>query len=331
MPETAIDAAADEPVLEPQLPICDAHHHLWRRERSTYWLEELLADTGSGHRIESTVFVDCVSEYRPHGPRAMRPVGETEAMHAIAEQTARSETRACAAIVGHVDMLLGDAVQPVLEAHLAASDRFRGIRHTAGWDASDAVRNSHTDPPRGLLGDARFRAAFARLEPLGLVFDAWLFHPQIGDVTALARAFPGARIVLDHYGGPLGIGPYAGRADEVWGAWRASIDELAACENVFAKLGGIHMPLNGFGWHERDQRPDSQEIADATRRYVHHTIERFGPERCMFESNFPVDAVSCSYRVLWNAFKRIVADATPAEKALLFHDTAATFYRIPPA
>ena len=239
------------------------------------------------------------------------------------------DTRAAAGIVGFADLCLGSAVREVLEAHIdAACGRFRGIRHAAGWHASEQIRNSHSNPIEHLLLDSNFRAGFAQLAPLGLSFDAWLFHPQIAELTDLARAFPDTTIVLDHFGGPLGIGPYAGQAVAVYADWQRDIDALARCPNVVAKLGGIHMPINGFGWHKREPKPTSMQLAEATARYHLHTIERFGPGRCMFESNFPVDKVSCSYLVLWNSFKRLVADYSPADKAALFHDTAARVYRL---
>ena len=206
--------------------------------------------------------------------------------------------------------------------------RFVGIRHASGWDADERVRNSHTLPPAGLLGDKTFRAGFAELGKRALSFDAWLYHPQIPELTALARAFPDQPIVLDHFGGPLGIGPYAGHRESIYEQWKNDIAELAKCPNVSAKLGGLAMPINGFGFHKRAQPVTSQELADATRDYYLHTIDQFGAERCMFESNFPVDKVSCSYRVLWNAFKRLVADFSDDDKARLFHDTAADFYRV---
>ena len=324
-----------EEVLEPDLPICDAHHHLWHHT-GTYWLEEMLADTGSGHRVESTVFVDCVSHYREDGPEAFRPVGETEAMEAVANAARDLPTRVCAAIVSHADVTRGAAIRPVLEAHGEASPRFRGIRHAAAWDAAPDVPKSHTSPPEGLLRDPVVHAAVRELGALpvgsgGGVFEAWCYHPQILDVVELARACPDVTIVLDHYGGPLGIGPYAGRADEVFNDWRAAVTELAHCPNVVVKLGGILMRRNGFGFENRAAPPGSEEIAEATRRYPLTAIDLFGPERCFFESNFPVDRVSCSYRTLWNAFKRIATGFSADEKALLFHDTATRVYRIPEA
>ena len=327
-----------EDVIEPELPICDPHHHLWDRRGNRYLLDELLADTGQAdahgrcHDVRSTVYVECASMMRADGPQALRPVGETEFVNGIAAMSASGgygHTRVAAGIVSYADLCLGAAGREVLEAHIgAARGRFRGIRHAAGWHASEQIRNSHGNPGEHLLRDAKFREGFAQLAPLGLSFDAWLFHPQIGELTELARAFPDTLIVLDHFGGPLGIGPYAGQADAVYAAWRGDIDPLARCPNVVAKLGGIHMPVNGFGWHKREPRPNSQQLAEASARYVLHTIERFGPERCMFESNFPVDKVSCSYLVLWNSFKRLAAGFSAAEKAALFHDTAARVYRL---
>ena len=327
-----------EDVIEPELPICDPHHPLWDRRGNRYLLDELLADTGQAdahgrcHDVRSTVYVECASMMRADGPQALRPVGETEFVNGIAAMSASGgygHTRVAAGIVSYADLCLGAAVREVLEAHIgAARGRFRGIRHAAGWHASEQIRNSHGNPGEHLLRDAKFREGFAQLAPLGLSFDAWLFHPQIGELTELARAFPDTLIVLDHFGGPLGIGPYAGQADAVYAAWRGDIDPLARCPNVVAKLGGIHMPVNGFGWHKREPRPNSQQLAEASARYVLHTIERFGPERCMFESNFPVDKVSCSYLVLWNSFKRLAAGFSAAEKAALFHDTAARVYRL---
>jgi len=322
-----------EEILEPELEICDPHHHLWDHPTSRYLLDELLADTGSGHNVTHTVFVECASMYRADGPVELRPVGETEFVQGVAAMSASGgygATRVASGIVGMADLSLGDAVAPVLEAHIAASpNRFRGIRHASGWDPTAEIRNSHTNPPEGLLGDPGFRRGFAHLSRLELSFDAWLYHPQLDELTGLARAFPDTTIVLDHFGGPLGIGRYAGRQREVFEEWKPKLDELAMCPNVVAKLGGLNMPLNGFGWEKRDRPPGSAELAEATKHYYLHTIDRFGPERCMFESNFPVDKASCSYAVLWNAFKRMTAGFPVDEKRAMFHDTAARVYRIP--
>ncbi len=331
-------ATADEEVIDPARPICDPHHHLWHRAGHRYLLDELLADTGTAdaggarHNVRSTVFVECASMYRTDGPVPLRPVGETEFVQGIAAMSASGgfgDTRVAAGIVSFADLCLGAAVREVLEAHLdAARNRFRGIRHAAGWHASEAIRNSHSKPIEGLLLDKSFREGFAQLAPLGLSFDAWLYHPQLPQLTDLARAFPETTIILDHFGGPLGIGPYAGQADKVYADWLRDIDALAACPNVVAKLGGLAMPINGFGWHKHERPPSSNELAEATARYYLHTIERFGPQRCMFESNFPVDKVSCSYLVLWNSFKRLVADFSDADKDALLHDTAVRVYRL---
>ena len=320
-----------EEILEPQLPIVDPHHHLWDHPQSRYLLDELLADTGSGHHVTATVFVECMSMYRADGPDAMKPVGETEFVNGVAAMSASGRygaTRVAAAIVGFADLTLGERVGAVLDAHLAASPRFRGIRHAAGWDASDEVRNSHTKPPRGLFLESGFRRGFAELGPRGLSFEAWLYHPQLADLVDLAKAFPETTIVLDHFGGPLGIGPYAGKRAEIFQSWKSAIRSVADCPNVVAKLGGLVMPLNGFGLHKRAAPVTSSELADLTREWYLHTIDVFGPARCMFESNFPVDKVSCSYRVLWNSFKRIAAAFSPAEKAAMFSGTATRVYRL---
>ncbi len=318
-----------EETLEPGLAICDPHHHLWDRPGKRYLFDELLADIGSGHNVVSTVFMECRSMYRASGPQAMRPVGETEFVGGIAAMSASGvygNARVCAAIVSFADLTLGAVVGDVLDAHLAASQRFRGIRHAAGWDESEAVRNSHTSPPRGLLGDAVFREGFAELQKRGLTFDAWLYHTQIPELTDLAKAFPNQPIIFDHFGGPLGIGPYEGKRDEIVKYWKPAVAELAECENVVAKLGGLVMPINGFGFHKADRPPSSEALEAATKDYYLHMINHFGVDRCMFESNFPVDKASCSYNVLWNSFKRITKGFSDAEKAALYHDTASRVY-----
>ena len=320
-----------EDILEPDRPICDPHHHLWDRPQSRYLLDELLADVTSGHNVVSTVFVECGSMYRADVRPGFEPVGETEFVNGIAAMSASGvygNIRACAGIVGFADLTRGARVGEVLDLHMARSGRFRGIRHAAGWDADERVRNSHTRPPPHLLLDEAFRAGMKELASRGLSFDAWLYHPQIPELTDLARACPDVTIVFDHFGGPLGIGPYEGRRDEIFESWREDVAELARCPNVYAKLGGLVMPINGFGFHKRERPPTSDEIVAGTGRYYRYALECFGAERCMFESNFPVDKRSCSEPVLWNAFKKLVADASAAEKQRLFHDTACEVYRI---
>jgi L-fuconolactonase len=324
-------AQVREDIIDADRPICDPHHHLWDHKDNPYLLPELLDDVEAGHNVVSTVFVECSSMYRADGDEAMRPVGETEFVNGVAAMTASDNygaLRACKGIVSFADFTLGTGVGPVLDEHMRLSDRFRGIRHAAGWDASADVRNSHTHPPEHLFLQDDFRAGFQELANRGLSFDAWLYHPQIPELTDLARAFPDTTIIFDHFGGPLGIGPYTGKDDEVFEQWCADAADLAQCTNVHPKLGGIVMPLNGFDWHRRDTPATSDEIVAATGRYHRKAIELFGPERCMFESNFPVDKQSCSYHVLWNAFKKIAADYTESDRQWLFHDTAAKAYRL---
>jgi L-fuconolactonase len=321
-----------EDALEPDLPIVDPHHHLWERPEHRYLLQDLLDDIGGGHNVIATVFVECAAMYRASGPAEMKPVGETEFVNGVAAMSASGgygPAKLCAGIVGFADLALGERVKPVLEAHVrAGGGRFRGIRHAAGWDASDEVRNSHTNPPQGLLRDSTFRAGFAQLAPLGLSFDAWLYHPQLDDLIDLARAFPGTTIILDHVGGPLGYGPYAGKADETFKRWKASMLELARCPNVVVKLGGLGMRIGVFDFHKRDAPSPSQELAAAWKPWIDTCIEAFGAQRCMYESNFPVDKITCGYTVQWNAFKRLSAGASSAEKAALFSGTASRAYRL---
>jgi len=321
-----------EPALEPELPIIDPHHHLWDRPDWRYLLDDLLADTDTGHNIRATVYVQARSMHRAAGPEQMKPVGETEFVNGVAAMCASGTygaIRVAAGIVGHADLTLGDRVEPVLAAHeRAGGGRFRGIRHITAWDADASILNPSYRPPAGLLADGKFREGFRTLGRLGHSFDAWLYHPQIGDVTALARAFPDTPIVLNHVGGPIGIGPYAGKHREIFPAWAASIKALAACENVHVKLGGLGMRIGGFGFHEQAEPPSSQTLADTWRPYVETCITAFGARRAMFESNFPVDKGSYSYPVFWNACKILAKGASADEKADLFAGTAARVYRL---
>jgi predicted TIM-barrel fold metal-dependent hydrolase len=322
-----------EAALEPALPIIDPHHHLWDTPvRGLYFLPELLADIGGGHNIVSTVFLECQSMFRATGPEEMRPVGEVEFVNGTAALSASGQygkTRVCEAIIGWADLMLGARVRAVLEAEIAAGGgRFRGVRYGTSYDEGVAGKFvSRTMSPRRLL-DAKFREGFAELGKLGLTFDSWHFHPQLPDLVDLARAFPNQPIIVDHVGGVLGVGQYAGKSAEVIPAWKKSMQELARCPNVNVKLGGLGMTSFGFGFHEREAPPSSQELADTWRPYIETCIEAFGPDRCMFESNFPPDKQSCGYTELWNAFKRITSGASATEKTALYSGTAARVYKM---
>ena len=327
-------AAAAEPALEPALPIIDPHHHLWDFPSHRYLLDDLLADTGSGHNIEQTVFIECGVFYRPDVSKAMSVVGEVEFVNGVAALAASGRygpTKVAAGIVGRADLTLGAKVEEVLTAQIAAGcGRFKGIRHAAGWeDRTREIHNSHTNPPQYLYRDhAAFREGFAKLGELGLSFDAWLYHTQLGDLIDLARSFPDQPIVLNHVGGPMRLGWYAQHKAQVLEAWRDAIVELAGCQNVSMKLGGLGMKLNGFGFENRAQAPSSDELVDAWRPFIETCIEAFGAARCMFESNFPVDKISGGYGNYWNAFKKLASGASVDEKAQLFKQTAKRFYRL---
>ena len=325
-----------EAALEPDLPICDPHHHLWDHRPTyvyRYLLDDFLSDIGGGHNIVSTVFLECEAFYRASGAEAIKPVGEVEFVNGMAAMSASGlygPTQAAAAIVGFADLRLGAVVDEVLQAQLAAGGgRFRGIRHSSAHDPDPGIVGAEKTNPNGnVFSDKLFREGFAQLEPLNLSFDSWLYHPQIPQLADLANSFPDTAIVLDHVGGPLGIGPYAGQREKNFETWAQNMDALAKCPNVNVKLGGLAMKLTGFGRHKLPDPPSSETLAQDWKPYLIHCIEAFGPERCMFESNFPVDKASCAYTSLWNAFKLVTRDFSPSDKAHLFHDTAARFYRI---
>lgn len=319
-----------EAALEPDLPIIDPHHHLWGPPRDPYLLEDFLADAAGGHDVRVSVFIECKTHYRETGNPLHQPLGETEFVAAAAERAAAlGGPRVAAGIVGFAELRAGAAIRSVLEAQIAAGKgRFRGVRHIAAWHPDPTARGSVATPPPMLLLEPAFRAGFAQLAPLGLSFDAWLYHTQLAELRDLADAFPDTPIVLNHMGGPLAIGPYAGRRRHVTAAWSAALRELSHCPNLHLKIGGFGMQLFGHGFHEGAMPPTSEELAEALRPAVEIGVEAFGADRCMFESNFPVDKAGFAYTVLWNAFKRITTGWSAQERAALFHDTAARFYRI---
>jgi len=322
-----------EEILEPDLPIIDAHHHLWERGGNRYLLDEFLADARTGHNIKASVFVECGSFYRKTGPDLMAPVGEVEFVNGIAEMAARGNygsTSVCAGIVGTADISVGAEVAQVLDAHIAAGGgRFRGIRVSTKWDSDEALNTTRYIVPRGLMQDRDFRAGFATLAPRKLSFDAMIYHPQMLELAALARAFPDTTIVLNHIGGLIAwTRSYVTRKEETIAQWRSSIAELAKCPNVFVKLGGLGMPYLGLGFDKLEVPASSKRLAESWEPLFEHCIDTFGPERCMFESNFPPDRDSVDYPVIWNAFKRIAAGYSADEKRALFYGTAAKAYRL---
>ena len=336
MPFGGIDwlELTQEETLEPELPICDPHHHFWdfRAERipyQRYLIHELTADIGSGHNVRSTVFIEARSMYRPEGAEELRPVGEVEFVQGIAAAGASGiygAARPAAAIIGAANLDLGEGVAPVLEALQAASpNRFRGIRAHTGNDPHPEIE-SRAAP--GRMGQANFRAGAQVMAQKGLVLELTAYFHQAAEMADLARAVPDLPIVFNHIGGLLRVGPYAGRDEEVLAQWRSGIDAVAACPNIYMKLGGVGQPRYGFDWHLWDRPIGSEALADALSPLMNYCIEKFGPERCMFESNFPVDKVSYSYNALFNAFKRLSAGYTAAERAALFHDTAVRVYGI---
>lgn len=323
--------APAEEILEPQLAIVDTHHHLWSAP-GRYLLEDVLADTGSGHNVEATVYIDCRQQYRTDGPVEMRPVGEVAWVAGVAELCLAQhpgKTRIAEGIVGYADLTLADRVAPVLEAQVEAGrGRFRGVRNSAGWHEDPIIGNNHHDAGPGHYARADFRAGLDRLTSMGLSLDALVYHHQHADLVDLARACPDANIIMNHTGMPLGYGPFAGKQKEVYATWREKLADIAACPNVSVKLGGMMMRLAAYDYNTLAAPPSSAQLADYWRPFIEPCIELFGPERCNFESNFPVDKMGIGYAPLWNAFKRIASGASADEKRALFSGTARRIYKL---
>ncbi len=322
-------AQVDEEPIDPDRPIIDPHHHLWRdRGRGTYLLHDLWADTGGGHNVVKTVFLECGASYYTEGPEHLQPVGETQFVAEIAEDSAAGPGAEIAGIVARADLRL-DQLDEVLDAHVVAGrGRFRGIRHAGARDPHPEALSIPGSAPEGLYEDPGFRRGVRRLGERGHTYDTWHYHHQNRNFAELAAAVPETTMILDHFGTPLGVGPYAGRHEEIFETWKSDIRSVAERPNVVAKLGGLAMPDNGFGWSERDTPATAAELVEAQERYYLHTIDCFGPQRCMFESNFPVDKLSVPYVSYWNAMKTIAARFTEEEQQAMFHDTAARVYDI---
>jgi L-fuconolactonase len=323
----------DEAPLDPDRAIVDPHHHLWPPGGAlAYGVDDLVVDTSSGHNIVQTVFIECGAGYRAVGPEHLRPVGESEFVAAAADDLVARHPNAAPidGVVAHAD-LAHPELDAILDAHDAASGgRFRGIRDSLAHALEPDV---HLIPGRygeGKFENPAFRRGLARLGQRNLSYDCWLFHHQNVEFAALARAVPETTFVLDHFGTPVGVGRFAGRHDEIFEQWKLDIAEIAACENTVAKLGGLAMPDNGFGFHAAAVPPTSDQLLAAQRRWYEHTIECFGPERCMFESNFPVDRLSLSYTVYWNAIQKLAVQYSNTEQDAMFAGTARRVYRLAP-
>lgn len=328
-------AQTRETAIDPDRRIVDAHHHLWDRGGSTYLAGQLLADLTGSHHVVRSVFVECMADYDHERPEHLWPVGETEFVRRQAtatEEATGDGGPTIGAIVGHADMMLGEAAEEVLAAHVdAGGGLFRGIRHATSWHASDQIREGHSRPFEQMMLTPQFQAGVRTLAAMDLSFDAWLFHTQLDDLCALADAVPEATIVLDHLGGPLGIGPYAHDRDAVRADWRDGIAEVARRDNVVVKIGGIGMEMYyGMGWHERPAPPGSEEVAAYWSDDVRYCIDTFGPDRSIAESNFPVDRSSLPYAVLWNALQIIADGYSDAEQDRIFSGTATQVYRLEP-
>ena len=321
-----------EAAIDPDLPIVDAHIHLVDTHYARYLLDELLADAAAGHNIVGSVFVESGAMHRPFGDPLYRPVGETEFANGVAAMSASGRygpARHCAAIVARADLTAGDQLPAILDQHRArAGDRLRGIRHTVAWDSSADVRNPTIQNRPGIWAEPAFRAGLARLARADLPYEAWGYHPQLGDLANLAAQVPDARIMMDHVGGPIGIGPYAADPAATFRQWRDNLALLARQPNVWIKLSGLGMRLSGLAFHMADLPPTSAEVATRLKPFLMTALDLFGPARCLFASNFPPDRGSYSYAVIWNAFKLLTAELSADECAALFGGNAIHFYRL---
>ena len=334
-PKEAWLSLVQEAPLRPSQPIVDAHHHLWDRDGFRYLLEEYTDDIGySGRNVVASIFVQCRSMYRQHGPEALKAVGEVEFVRGIAAQAQSGyygSTHVAAGIVGGADLMLGDAVAPVLDAMQDAGNHlFKGVRTPVAAHADPSIRSNPVPTREGLMRTPAFIAGAKQLAQRGLVLDLWVYQTQLDDVVHLAQTLPTLRIVVNHAGGPLGIGTYQEHPERHFADWRRALSQLAACPNIFIKIGGFGMPIMGFDWTSASTPPTSLALASRIEPYVAACIELFGYQRCMFESNFPVDKGSFSYSVLWNAYMRVTQEWTETDRQQVFHDTACHVYQLEP-
>tara|TARA_B100001142_G_scaffold210629_1_gene208794 strand:- start:156 stop:1181 length:1026 start_codon:yes stop_codon:yes gene_type:complete len=325
-----------EEIIEPGLPICDPHHHYWdlRVERTPYGrylLHELLNDIND-HNVTSTVFIEARAMYSADLEKDYRPVGEVEFVEGLSAASASGlygKSRASASIIGHANLNLGNKVEPILESLLEASPkRFKGIRHIVAWDDDKKVDSIPVYNLEEQMGTKKFIDGAKVLSKMGLSFDSYMYFHQLPQLLNLAKEVPDLPIVVDHIGGILLVGEYANKKEEILKIWEKNISDLSDCPNVEIKLGGLGMPITGHDWHLRNTPIGSEELANQMKYFLDYCIEKFGPQRGMFESNFPVDKVSFSYNVLYNAFKRYSKNYSKSERAAMFHDNAIRFYKV---
>tara|TARA_R110000772_G_scaffold210395_2_gene320938 strand:+ start:427 stop:1440 length:1014 start_codon:yes stop_codon:yes gene_type:complete len=323
-------AQVQEDVIEPEMPILDPHFHFFTGRGHEFLAQNFLDYVDQGHKIVGAIHVEANADFFAGGGACgeMRFAINQGAIMRKLQQGRETICDPTAGVVGYTDLRGGEVEAELEVLQEAAENRLCAIRNSAAWDEDEKVPNGHTKPPQGLLIDPDFQKGIRQLAQKNLCFDSFCYFTQIPELIALAQAVPEAKIVCEHLGGIVGVGRYKDQQKAYFDQWRANISELATCENVVIKLGAVAMSLSGFGWHKRGKPLGSNEYADFYSPWFLHAIEAFGPERCMFESNFPVDGVSISYGVLWNAFKRIAGSFSVDEKAFLFHKTAATTYRL---
>ncbi len=321
-----------EKPLFADLPIIDTHHHLWDLKGYRYLIDEYAADIASGHNVVASVFCECSTMWRANGPTEMRPVGEVEfvlGQGAISRSGKFGPADVAMGIIGFADLTLGAVVEEVLTAEVAsANGRLVGIRSEANWDADPAIGNSPTASWKHMLLDDKTQQGIRKLQSVGLPLDIWVYHPQLADVVAVADRNPDLTIVLNHCGGPIGYGAYAGQLKETFAMWQRSIQEVAKRPNVVCKVGGILSRSATFNYVEAALPPTSEELASIWTPWFSTCFEALGMQRCLYESNFPVEKLGTSYAVLLNVFKRILSSFSEDERQAFFAGNASRIYKL---
>lgn len=314
-----------EPVIASDQPIFDSHHHLWDRPEGRYLVDDFMLDASVGHDVRASLFVQCTTGYLTDGPVEMRPLGEVETVLGGSKNLPMHPI----GIIAFADLQLGSAVRPVLEALLeTAAGKLCGIRNKTAYHADPAIRSNPVPAPQGLLLSDAFKAGAQVLASQELCLDIWVYHTQLDEVLALAKAVPGLSVILNHCGGPLGVPPYRKNDPEVFRNWFTGLAKIAALPNTRVKIGGFGLSVMGHGYAKQPKPPLSQKLAADWAPYVETCIDLFGSERAMFESNFPVDKGQFSYNAVWNTFKRLTATLTQEARDNLFWRTAARCYGI---
>lgn len=306
----------------------DPHHHLWDRGGERYLVDEFSVDLAVVGSPEGTVYVECLNSYRESGSKHLRSLGEAQFFVDLIRDPDSALRNIVTGFVGNGDLALGHDLADVLDGYAdIAGESFRGVRYCVAWDKDERIHTAF-ETHRGMLLQSNLGDSVAYLRHRGLSLDLWVYFTQLDEVKHFLAKNPGVEVVLNHCGGPIGVGRFAGKREEVFCSWRKGLADVAAHEEVCIKFGGLGMALAGFGWHKRDKWPVISDYVQAWRPYFDVCLELFGPERIMFESNFPVDRKGCDYGSLWSAFLGLADNLSDSERDALFFSTARRVYRL---